>query len=64
MERQTVNWGGEQFQIPKFSKRFVLTVLAGVFVVWILLSAFYMVEADEVGVIQRFGKYQTQTQPG
>lgn len=31
---------------------------------WLVFSSFYTVDADEVGVIQRFGRYTTTTQPG
>lgn len=48
------------------SKWIYLGVLAVVFIVFLVLifSSFYTVDANEVGVIQRFGKIVRQTNPG
>ena len=36
----------------------------GVVVVVLLATSFYMVDTDEIGVVQRFGKYVRETPPG
>jgi membrane protease subunit HflK len=44
-------------------KRIVVAILI-VFVIVALATSFYTVEADEVAVVLRFGKYVKQTEPG
>lgn len=48
-------------QIPKGMVVIGILVLVGIALV---LTMFYTVEADEVAVVQRFGKYVRQTDPG
>jgi len=64
MQKKVINIGGEQVTIPVFEKRLIINVLIGLLVVWFIISAAYTVDADAVGVIQRFGAYITTTQPG
>jgi len=64
MQKKVINIGGEQVTIPVFEKRLIINVLIGLLVVWFIISAVYTVDADAVGVIQRFGAYITTTQPG
>jgi len=64
MEKKVINIGGEQVTVPVFEKKLIVNVLIGLIVVWFIISAAYTVNADEVGVIQRFGAYVTTTQPG
>jgi len=64
MVRRTINIGGEIVEIPEVSKRWVAIAVFGLLGLWLLFSAFYTIDADEVGVIQRFGKYVRTTQPG
>ncbi len=58
---------GPQIRIPGMPKiaptlvRGALVVIVGLLV---LSSSFYQVQPDEVGVIQRFGKYVRTTEPG
>lgn len=47
-----------------FSGRFVGRLIGGIFVIIFLASGLYSVGADEMGIIQRFGKYVRQTSPG
>ncbi len=56
--------GGEEVNIPSFSKGTVW--FAGILVAGLILlfTMFYKVGTDEVGVIQRFGRYTRSTQPG
>ncbi|MFV1951986.1 MAG: FtsH protease activity modulator HflK [Nitrospinota bacterium] len=54
------------FKLPDFKGNKGLVIgLIGVLVLFsILSSAFYSIDTEEVGVIQRFGKYVKTTQPG
>jgi membrane protease subunit HflK len=59
--------GGRTFRIPPIGRppaarvRIVLVVAALLFLV---LTGYYQIEPDEVGVIQRFGKYVRTSDPG
>jgi len=64
MNQKTVNFGGEEIRIPQFNKKRVIQIVVGLFIAWIIFSSVYTVETDEVGVIQRFGRYITTTEPG
>ena len=64
MKRRVVNIGGEMVEIPAVSNRLIFYVVLIIIVAWIILSSLYTIEADEVGVIQRFGKYTRTTEPG
>lgn len=64
MARKVINVGGELIEIPEFPKRWIYLAIVGVLGLWLLFSGFYTVDADEVGVIQRFGKYIRTTEPG
>lgn len=48
-----------KFRLPGGPMAIGLLVLA-----WIVFSSFYTVNQDEVGVVQRFGRYIETTQPG
>ncbi|MCF7919395.1 MAG: FtsH protease activity modulator HflK [Candidatus Cloacimonetes bacterium] len=50
--------------VPRFSRNRVVTVGLLVIVLIFLATGLYTVDPEEVGVIQRFGKYTTTTQPG
>ena len=64
MNKRVVNIGGEQVTIPSFSNRSLLYLVVGVIAIWLVFTSAYTVEADEVGVIQRFGAYTSTTPPG
>jgi membrane protease subunit HflK len=64
MRRRIINIGGEQVEVPDVSKRTLILGVVGLIVLWMLFSIFYTIGTDEVGVIQRFGKYTRTTQPG
>jgi len=49
------------FKGGKFNLLFIIGIIV---VVWIVFSSAYTVGVDEVGVIQRFGKYVRTTTPG
>lgn len=62
-----IGGGGPPFRIPPLPKiggRGLLAVVAGVLVVLLLVTGYYQVEPDEVGVVQRFGKHVRTTDPG
>ncbi len=46
------------------NKRILLYIIVGFLGLWLIFTTFYTIEADEVGVVQRFGKYIVTTQPG
>jgi modulator of FtsH protease HflK len=45
------------------AKKPIILFIIGAIIVW-ALSGFYRVDADEQGVVLRFGKYTNMTQPG
>jgi len=58
------NWDGQLPRLPKIPKKTVLILIAAVLVVIVLAGSFYQVEPDEMGVIQRFGKFVRTSDPG
>lgn len=62
--------GPTVIQFPKFGNwrppegNWLLWGALGVFVLVLLVSSFYQVEPEEIGVVQRFGEYVRQTEPG
>ena len=70
-ERQTSGRGGPPFQMDEFLKQFKkfkgpgwpLAILIFI-VLFIASSTFFTIKLDEVGIIQRFGKYVRTVQPG
>ncbi|WP_028326033.1 FtsH protease activity modulator HflK [Desulfatirhabdium butyrativorans] len=70
-EQQTRKAPGVPPQLNELAEKFKNIKLPGASVLIVVLlvlflgsSAFYTVDVDEVGVIQRFGKYVRTTQPG
>lgn len=53
-----------EFRIPPVNPRWIKLGLGIVLVAWALLSTYYTVPADAVGVVLRFGKYSSTEQPG
>jgi modulator of FtsH protease HflK len=64
MAGRTFHVGNEIIELPPVRKIWVYWVVIGIAGLWLLFSGFYTVDADEVGVIQRFGKYTRTTDPG
>ncbi|MCD4796533.1 MAG: FtsH protease activity modulator HflK [Candidatus Cloacimonetes bacterium] len=54
----------DQLKLPKLSSKKIVTYLIIFAVVIIIFTGFYTVDPEEVGVIQRFGKYIDTTEPG
>ena len=50
--------------IPQFPKKRVITALIIILVLIFLATGLYTIDPEEVGVIQRFGKYTSTTTPG
>lgn len=46
------------------TRRLILTILGVVFIATVLFSSYYQVEADEVGMVTRFGRFVRVTNPG
>ncbi|MFQ5706280.1 MAG: FtsH protease activity modulator HflK [bacterium] len=64
MARRTIRIGDEIVDLPDVSRGWVYLIVVGVLALILLLTGLYTVDADEVGVIQRFGKYVRTTEPG
>ncbi len=64
MARKTINVGGEIIEVPDVPKGWLIVGVVGVLALILIFTSFYTVDADEVGVIQRFGKYVRTTEPG
>ncbi|MBN2001477.1 hypothetical protein JW935_28290, partial [candidate division KSB1 bacterium] len=64
MKKRVVNIGGENVEIPAFSGRFIIYIIIGIFVLLMVYSMLYTIDADEVGVIRRLGAYNRTTDPG
>lgn len=57
-------YGRQDIELPNIDKRYIWLIAGGIALIWLIFSSFYTVNADEVGVIQRFGRYTTTTAPG
>ena len=64
MKKRIINIGGEQIEVMIPDRKIIIYAVIGVIALWIVFSSVYAVDADEVGVIQRFGKYTKTTDPG
>lgn len=64
MSRKTIRVGDEIIELPTVQKIWVYLGAVGILALWLVFSAFYTVDADEVGVIQRFGEKTRTTDPG
>jgi membrane protease subunit HflK len=53
-----------EFRFPRIDRRLVRLFVIGVVVIIFLLSSFFTVGPEEVGVIQRFGEYVRTASPG
>ena len=51
-------------QLPKIPMKFILYGVIAVAVIVMLVGSFYQVSPDQMGVIQRFGKFVRTTEPG
>ena len=64
--RGPVDVGGRQFRIPPIGRppaARVRLLLIGAALLVLAFTGYYQVEPDEVGVIQRFGRYVRTTDP-
>jgi membrane protease subunit HflK len=58
------NFPQMDFKLPKIPWKFVFYGLIGLVVIMMLWGSFYQISPDEMGVIQRFGKFVRTTDPG
>jgi len=56
--------GAGGFENPELYIRWAIIGAIALVALWFIFSSFYTVDADEVGVIQRFGRFTKITQPG
>jgi membrane protease subunit HflK len=61
---RTINVGGEIIEVPHIPKQWIILAAIVILGLIFLTTSFYTVDADEVGVIQRLGKYIRTTEPG
>lgn len=62
-----IDIGGTRVQMPNLPRlpaRAIRLALLVIAVLWLLATSYYQIEPDEVGVIQRFGKYVRTAEPG
>ena len=64
MAWKKVKIGDSEFEISSAHYRLAIFGVIALIVVITLLMSFYTVDADEEGVIQRFGRYVRTTEPG
>lgn len=64
MARKTINIGGELVEVPDINKGVVFLAALGFLALVLIFTSFYTIDANEVGVVQRFGKYVRSTEPG
>lgn len=64
MEIQRYNFNKGSINIPHFRIEWIFWGIGILLLIWLFTSGYFTVDADEVGVVQRFGKYVRTTQPG
>ncbi len=64
MKKRYINVGGEQIEVMIPDRNIIMYGAIGLLLLWIVFSSVYAVDADEVGVVQRFGKHINNTDPG
>lgn len=64
MTGKTIHLGNETIELPAVKMLWIHLAVIGIAGLWLIFSTIYTVGADEVGVIQRFGKYMRTTDPG
>jgi membrane protease subunit HflK len=51
-------------RVPRVNRAALLWIAAGVVLLVLLLTGYYQIEPDEVGVVQRFGRFVRTSEPG
>jgi len=51
-------------QFPKIAARWVLLIPLGIVAIWLVLTSYYTIPAESVGVVLRFGKFHAIRDPG
>lgn len=62
--RQVVLGPNKKFDVPQFNGRSFGMIVVLLFALLIMWSSFYTISPEEVGVVQRFGRFQALAQPG
>jgi membrane protease subunit HflK len=61
---EEVQFDFRRFQLPNISWRTIRWIIIGIIIMILLVSSVFTVNPEEVGVIQRFGKYTRVVSPG
>lgn len=64
MARKTINIGGELVEVPDINKGVVFLAALGFLALVLIFTSFFTIDANEVGIVQRFGKFVRSTEPG
>lgn len=59
-----VTFGDEEITLPPINKNIILIAGGVIFLIILLYTSVYQIQADQEGVIKRFGKYVESTPPG
>lgn len=62
--KKALNIRDEINKLPPIRKEWIYIGFLCVLAIWVLSSGFFTVDADEIGLVQRFGKYVRSTEPG
>lgn len=64
VKKRRIVVGDAEIEVPEISRNWIMLGVSGILALWFLFSALYTIDADEVGVIQRFGKFVRTAGPG
>lgn len=64
MARKTINIGGELVEVPDINKGVAFLAVLGFLALVLIFTSFFTIDANEVGIVQRFGKFVRSTEPG
>lgn len=64
MRKKRIIIGDSEVEVPDLSPQWIIWGILAIFLLIAAFSSFYTVEANEMAVIQRFGKYVRVTEPG
>lgn len=62
--RGSFNVGGEEIRLPSINKNHIILALIVLGILLLLVTSFYTIKTDEVGVIKRFGAFSRITDSG
>jgi len=64
MKKKKILIGDSEVEVPDISPQWIIYAVVALALIWVAFSSFYTVDANEMAVIQRFGKYVRVTEPG